>query len=398
MNTKLISAAIGVAVLASSLVPVGLGVASTNKIAAAGCTNYSNNFSTAASVNDFENLGPQLPVWSSGRFRVISKTGSGNFSYFATKTSYLGDLSIKSYVASLPAPTTSGATYAAQFGFTDASYRSELNIEFMRVYGGASKLVFRTLVNATPPAQKQEVTIPASSSVYLRIDRKSNVLNAYYSFDGVNYTLIGASDISAIATTPLYAGMGSFIEYPYLTPALPAGTAVNADFDDLVITCGTPVTPPTPPVTPVANTAPIYRFLNKRKTSHFYTMDKAERDNLIANNSANWKYEGVAFNASTGPATGFAPVYRFYSSSFNSHFYTMDAGEKNNLIATNKNWSYQGVAYYAKSAAGSGFAPVYRFYGAGYKSHFWTKDVNEKNAIVAGNPNWKYEGVGYYAK
>ncbi len=385
MNTKLISAALGAVVLVSPFLGWGNDAGNISQVSAAGCNNFSDNFD-GGFQNTYSTFYGIAPSSVSNRLRTAANNLSiaNTESYASSVSTLTGDMTATAYMANMPIVGGSETKVYAIMGLVSSGYTHEFNIEFVRVSGGQATLRFKS-VTGTP--QVQSLNISDRSNIYLRIVRSGSVMKAYYSTDGTNYIVIGQR--STTHTGPLSIGFGHYLDTTSL-----ANLSSYSDFDNASVVCQAIE----PGQTPVATTAPIYRFLNKRKTSHFYTMDKAERDNLIANNSANWKYEGVAFNASTGPATGFAAVYRFYSAAYNSHFYTMDAGEKNTLIATNKNWSYQGIAYYAKTTVGAGFAPVYRFYGASYKSHFWTKDVNEKNAIVAGNPNWKYEGVGYYAK
>ena len=46
---------------------------------------------------------------------------------------------------------------------------------------------------------------------------------------------------------------------------------------------------------------------------------------------------------------GAKPVYRFWSPLHSGHFYTLDEAEKDNIIATypEATWTYEGIAWYA---------------------------------------------------
>ena len=93
------------------------------------------------------------------------------------------------------------------------------------------------------------------------------------------------------------------------------------------------------------------------------------------------------------------PVYRFYSQNIRSHFFTISATEKNRIISTypETEWRYEGIAYYVP-ATSSGNSPVYRFYSQNNRSHFFTISASEKNNIIATYPEeeWRYEGIAYY--
>ncbi len=349
----------------------------SSDVMAAGCSGFSDNYNGSFQ----EQYDPWLglaPAINNNRMRLSADSDSNVNAYILSVKSFEGDVTTTIYVADLPMPGTGSPDVRASLGLANPTLAG-FSTSYERISGGQSRVSFFVGLLGDSPYEVS-ANITDRSNIYLRVRRQGNVFTGLYSTDGSNFIQIGSRTVAF--QYPLN------ISFSHGIDTATSGVSSYADFDNASLVCSADS----------SIEVPVYRFLNKKKTSHFYTMDKAERDNLIANNSANWKYEGEAFKANTGSLAGYAPVYRFYSAAYNSHFYTMDAGEKNTLIATNKNWSYQGIAYYAKTSAGSGFAPVYRFYSANYKAHFWTKDVNEKNAILAGNPNWKYEGVGYYAK
>ena len=89
-------------------------------------------------------------------------------------------------------------------------------------------------------------------------------------------------------------------------------------------------------------------------------------------------------------------VWRFYSSAYKAHFFTIDEDEKDNLRANNPNWQFEGGAYRAFKEWSPGTVPLYRFYSSKYKGHFYTTDEGEKDDLIANNPNWKFEGVAFY--
>jgi hypothetical protein len=95
---------------------------------------------------------------------------------------------------------------------------------------------------------------------------------------------------------------------------------------------------------------PIYRFWSDKLGSHFWTMSESEKNKLISGVSGSWTYEGVVFYAfPEGQQPSAAkPVYRFWSSKIGGHFYTIDSAEKDQLIAqASGTWTYEGIVWYA---------------------------------------------------
>jgi hypothetical protein len=144
---------------------------------------------------------------------------------------------------------------------------------------------------------------------------------------------------------------------------------------------------------------PVYRFYSQNNKAHFFTTSANEKDRIIATYpTTEWRYEGVAYYVPT-TSSGNRPVYRFYSQNNKAHFFTINKGEKDRIIATypTTEWRYEGVAYYVPTTS-SGNRPVYRFYSQNNKAHFFTTSANEKDRIIATYPTteWRYEGIAYY--
>jgi len=151
-------------------------------------------------------------------------------------------------------------------------------------------------------------------------------------------------------------------------------------------------------------TVPVYRFWSPVTSSHFYTIDEAERDTLIANYPGIWVFEGTAYNAMlVAGNTNACPVHRFWSPTNGGHFYTVDVAEKDWIIATYPSsvWTYEGIAFYAfvNGQQPSSAMPVYRFWSPLVSHHFYTMDETEKEYILRNYPPevWTYEGVAWYA-
>ncbi len=141
----------------------------------------------------------------------------------------------------------------------------------------------------------------------------------------------------------------------------------------------------------------IHRFYSTHFQSHFYTISAAEANHLILND-AHWQYEGPAYEASPASMQDMDAVYRFYSPVYQSHFYTMSESERDGLIANDPNWQYEGVAYYTYTSSASDREALYRFYSANYQSHFYTTSESERDGLIANDPNWQYEGIAWYVQ
>ncbi|MCL5282991.1 MAG: hypothetical protein M1376_24160 [Planctomycetes bacterium] len=147
-------------------------------------------------------------------------------------------------------------------------------------------------------------------------------------------------------------------------------------------------------------TSSVYRFYSPATGRHFYTITEGEKDKLIANYSDVWTFEGPRFYAwSTPYDPALVPVYRFWSGS--AHFYTIQEAEKNKLINQYSNvWTYEGVAFYAYApdSAPTGASPVYRFYKTSDNTHFYTIDPAERDKLINRYSNvYTFEGVAFHA-
>jgi len=144
--------------------------------------------------------------------------------------------------------------------------------------------------------------------------------------------------------------------------------------------------------------SPIFRFWSPVFNGHFFTISESEKDNIVANLSRDWSYEGVAYHAYPILAPSTVPLYRFWSNRYRGHFFTISESEKDYIVANlSRDWSYEGIAYYVYRDASAGGTPVYRFWSNRYKHHFFTMDEAEKNNIIATlSADWSYEGIAYY--
>jgi hypothetical protein len=148
----------------------------------------------------------------------------------------------------------------------------------------------------------------------------------------------------------------------------------------------------------IVSDSALYRFWSNSYRHHFYTASSAERDYVMATWPGTWSYEGSVFSV---PACvdGTSPVYRFWSPTFNGHFYTINIAERNHVIATwPTDWTYEGSVFCAYTHAMPETKPVYRFWSSAYQGHFYTSNTAERDYVMATWPDiWTYEGVVFYA-
>ena len=148
-------------------------------------------------------------------------------------------------------------------------------------------------------------------------------------------------------------------------------------------------------------TSPVYRFWSSTKKSHFYTISITERDSVIANyDDAEWLYEGPAYVAYPSQVAGSSPLYRFWSQRYQGHFYTASVTERDAVVANypDDEWSYEGIAYYIlPTGAGPGTTSVARFWSEKNRHHFYTASATERDAVIANYDDfeWKYENDAF---
>ncbi len=120
-------------------------------------------------------------------------------------------------------------------------------------------------------------------------------------------------------------------------------------------------------------TVPVYRLFSTKAGYHFYTMDASERDALVA---AGWTDEGIAWQT---VAKAGKPVYRLFDVNGNGgHFFTVDAAVRDQYIAAG--WRDEGVAWYAAEYVGR---PVYKITNPKTGKVFYTISKAERDALEA---------------
>ncbi|MBF0102527.1 MAG: PD40 domain-containing protein [Desulfobacterales bacterium] len=142
------------------------------------------------------------------------------------------------------------------------------------------------------------------------------------------------------------------------------------------------------------NILPVYYFWSNQLTSNFYTSDLEEKNWIeITFNEDVWKYMGIAFYVLETPTESpeVQPVYRFWSDHYQSHYFTINAEEKNWLISNFDTWTYEGIAWYAFINAPLNFnsVPILRYWSDLTSTHYFPMNYTENDET--------YEGIAWYA-
>jgi len=144
--------------------------------------------------------------------------------------------------------------------------------------------------------------------------------------------------------------------------------------------------------------APMWRFYNKRMGTHLYTADSAERDNVTATLSAEYNFEGIAWQVSADNPDNGAPLYRFRNRHNGSYLYTADTAERDAITSLlSSTWVLEGVAsHVCADSAADGVSTVWRFRNRRTGAYFYTADASEKASVEKASGTWTLEGEAFY--
>ncbi len=134
--------------------------------------------------------------------------------------------------------------------------------------------------------------------------------------------------------------------------------------------------------------SPVYRLYNIITSEHLFTTNKTEYDNYVnlgQNNSEWWVGEGIAWISAAESSASTTTVYRLYNAALGamgqtSHYYTTNVEEVENLVA-NYGWTKDSDTTYFLS---SGDAPIYTCYNESLGSaHHYTASKTEWESLKA---------------
>jgi T5SS/PEP-CTERM-associated repeat protein len=146
------------------------------------------------------------------------------------------------------------------------------------------------------------------------------------------------------------------------------------------------------------DTIGVFRFFDSNYGTHFFSASPSERNTIISTRP-DLVYEGVGLQ-SVDPASNdpnSAPVYRFFDSTYGTHFFTASASERDTVIQTRSDLLYEGTGFLEHTQQQAGDIAVYRFFDTHFGTHFYTADAGERATVAATRPDLIDEGIGFYA-
>lgn len=260
----------------------------------------------------------------------------------------------------------------------------------------ASSLTFTLPLVDEPPTVPQNLTVTGKTATTVTLSwgpsTDLNALSGYYVYrDGV---FVGSTSASVLTFTDKFLTTGR--TYTYQVDAIDNIQQHSGKSNPVSVTLlASPLTTSPDPAFQY-----VYRFWSPKSQHHFYTANAVEASQVITTYPlTTWTYEKVAYSTPTD-CNGQSPIYRFWSPTNQSHFYTMSEQEKVIIINTYPStvWTYEGVAFCSAATQVPGSTPLYRFWSNKLQGHFYTKDEAEKDYILAHYPSdtWKLEGIAYY--
>ena len=242
------------------------------------------------------------------------------------------------------------------------------------------------------PGSVSSISGEGTASVAWNAATDDNVVNGYYVYRW-NAAPIGA------AYSPVHSRVATLAPsaVSYTDTGLANGTTYYYEVRAFDTSGNVGPRSSTVQATPVGPTI-VYRFFNKMNGSHFYTADLAEKNNVQANLSAVYSYDGVAYRIRNANPANSQPLYRFFNKMNGSHFYTANLAEKNSVQANlSAIFDYEGVAYKVCVTPPAGSTTVFRFFNKMNGSHFYTADATEKNSVQANlSAIYSLDGPGFY--
>jgi hypothetical protein len=158
--------------------------------------------------------------------------------------------------------------------------------------------------------------------------------------------------------------------------------------------------------------------VNPASYSYFYTVDANEANYIKGQASWPWVQKTATFEAAHSNPSSSVPVFRFWSDKHQSHFFTINSAEKDQIINWSKtgtngyDWKFEGEGFrvYADGTTTDGLGksaiPVYRlwmddkdFNAANGLSggHFFTADKGEYDSMIK-LVGVKGEGIAFYGE
>ncbi len=372
---------------------------------------YASTSTTLVNFNGTNGNDPLAPLLIDAAGNLFGTTNNTAFEVLKTATGYLGTpVTLASFTGSngqnlnaglsvdaagdLFSTTTSGGSNnlgtvfeLTNTGFVVGAPKITGTLANQSVNGQAPLTPFSgiTLTDSTVTAQTLTLSFSAANGTLSGLGSGSyNAASGTYTDTG-NAAAVTA-DLRGLVFTPAASSSGNVTTAFTLADNDGAG-GVASDTTSSVIS-----------VNPVTIGAPVYRFYNPANEGHFFTSSQAEVASIQAGNSG-LVLEGAAFNA-VNPANdaAAATVYRFYQPANNSHFYTDNVQEVQQVQASRPDMQLEGPTFSVDTTMQAGDTAVYRYYETRSDTHLYTSSATEMSAIASTRPDLILEGPAFYVK
>ena len=121
--------------------------------------------------------------------------------------------------------------------------------------------------------------------------------------------------------------------------------------------------------------SPVYRFRNNVNGSYLYTIYDSEKTDIQSKYAATYFYEGVAWYAQPYAGVGWSPLYRFRNILNGTYLFSAYEAEKDAIIANfSAVFKLEGVAYYVRQDTPTGYQLVANGMGGFYDKTECVKD------------------------
>ena len=117
----------------------------------------------------------------------------------------------------------------------------------------------------------------------------------------------------------------------------------------------------------IRRTTKLHRFYRNRTGDHLYSQNPKV--------PADYNSEGIAARVFSNKYYGTVPLYALYDPNMDNHFYTVNAGERQNVLA--RGIRDEGIACYIFDNPVLGSVPLYRMLREETGDHFLTTDIEE---------------------
>ena len=202
---------------------------------------YDDEFTSGTLAGKWSWIRQDAPNWSltarSGYMRIISQSGDINGATnvaenILLETAPAGDFTV---IVKLDGKPTANYAHGGIIVYQD----DDNYVKVVRLYWDGNVFQLARETGGVMASQQQATDSIGSTVSYLKVVKSGTSYTGYYSADGITYSQVGTAQTASLSNIKI-----GFVSM--------AGTGLNADFDYIHVTTGTPPTPTNTPVGPTA--------------------------------------------------------------------------------------------------------------------------------------------------